>query len=379
MSRNHAVGHHKPIDETLAMLALGGGGGVAEGSTYAFVYRPGGVADKNVFTTEATLKAAMSSVQGPKLLQIDNSFGPATFASAWPASAIDGVRIVGMNFNSQLDLLAGTTFTANMITLDTVTLHSEATAPVWTPSSSGVLTVFDSVISAAAGAAPFLDASAFPDILTINSEVGDGVAPVITSSSFMGIALLSGSNLGANAITGAGTANIGFDASSPITTPQPIAAETLFPLDNASEILYAPGVPGNWNPAPSRVAAALDALAAPNELSQTNGAAMGPSSPVAFTSTGFTKAKSGRVRLSGMLGVTGVASGTEIVFQLLRDATVLATQKVDMGSTIGQCTMSIVDTLPDLLTHHYSIQASVGVGALSIAIGAATISADEIN
>jgi hypothetical protein len=51
--RGHGKGHSSSMDETLAMLALsevGGGGGAAAVAT-TFVFRPGGVAHDNVYTT----------------------------------------------------------------------------------------------------------------------------------------------------------------------------------------------------------------------------------------------------------------------------------------------------------------------------------------
>jgi len=73
------VSKHEPrnglralIDELYARR--GGGGGGKGGTQYAFVYRPGDPAPiENVYATWPTLYAAMQQVQGPKLLQIDDS------------------------------------------------------------------------------------------------------------------------------------------------------------------------------------------------------------------------------------------------------------------------------------------------------------------
>ena len=99
--RSFRAGHYASMDETLAFI-LGGGGSVVGASTqYTYVFRPGGVAGRNVFTTWPALYAATQQVQGPVLIEIDSSLAPAT-VPAGAYSFPDGVEFVSHDFSSTL-------------------------------------------------------------------------------------------------------------------------------------------------------------------------------------------------------------------------------------------------------------------------------------
>ena len=59
-------------------------GGSSSGTTFSFVYRPGGVAGANVYTTWPTLVAAVNAVAGLRLVSVDDSIADAhATAGAW--------------------------------------------------------------------------------------------------------------------------------------------------------------------------------------------------------------------------------------------------------------------------------------------------------
>ena len=60
----------------------GGGTGVENGSQSVFVYKPGGIADNNLYTSWASLYSDLLLIDGPKIIQIDDSVtSPATIPS----------------------------------------------------------------------------------------------------------------------------------------------------------------------------------------------------------------------------------------------------------------------------------------------------------
>ena len=69
------------IEQILLMLS----GGVGNATQFVFVYRPGGVAAGNVYTSLPALVTAAAAVQGVKIVQMDNSLG----AVAVPAGVFD--------------------------------------------------------------------------------------------------------------------------------------------------------------------------------------------------------------------------------------------------------------------------------------------------
>jgi hypothetical protein len=191
--RGHSRGHHASPDETLAMIALseaGGGGGAAAVAT-TFVFRPGGVAHDNVYTTWPSLYAALNaaapvSPQGhrsPTWIQIDDSVSPAIM----PAGTynVDAVTFSGVaNFNnasgsSAMTLADGVHFITSLLSFFLVAVSCAPTTPVITVGPSQELWLFLNSLefTVTGGTAPFLlvDNTGFADIiLQQNATIGDG-------------------------------------------------------------------------------------------------------------------------------------------------------------------------------------------------------------
>jgi hypothetical protein len=247
-----------------------GGGGPVAFLEYAFVFRPGGVPGGTVYTTENAVKAAMATVAGPKLLQIDSSLAPAIFALAnWDA---DGVTITGTDFNSTLQFQGAASIlpTTNDLTIENVTIDAHGPASVWAPSSGvAILKLDNSLVESVAGAAPFLDQTAAGGLSTLIldnlAQLGDGVHAAVTvdAGATLALTLANSSTALANALAGAGTAIVGLNSDSTITLPQGVGTLTIIQNSIAKNIAYTPAVLANWSGvAPSSVANALDRIAA---------------------------------------------------------------------------------------------------------------------
>lgn len=83
---------------------IGGGSGI----TSVFVFRPGGVAVDNAYTTWTSLYAAFSVVPGPKIIEIDDSNAPASI----PAGSYD------LNYNAIIRGFAGGATYPTLLSLD---------------------------------------------------------------------------------------------------------------------------------------------------------------------------------------------------------------------------------------------------------------------
>jgi len=136
------VSKHEPrnglralIDELYARR--GGGGGGKSGTQYAFVYRPGGGASyENVYTDWPSLYAAISLVQGPKLIQVDDSFvSPAVVpAGTYDLSAVTFASVANYNDNrgtAALQFASGVHLTWGTLAFEFVDVTCEATTDMY--------------------------------------------------------------------------------------------------------------------------------------------------------------------------------------------------------------------------------------------------------
>jgi hypothetical protein len=255
-------------DARQALSRAGAGSTLARSLEYAFVFRPGGVAGGTVYTTEASVKAAMALVAGPKLLQVDSSLAPAIFAL--PAWAATGVTVMGTDFNTTLQFQGPASIDADDLTLQSITVEAHGPAPVWIPpSGAAILKLDDSFLQSVAGAAPFLRQTAAggtAQIIFDNlSQLGDGVHAAVTVDlgATISFTLANSSTTVANALTGAGTAIVGLNSDSTIQLPQGVGTLTIIQNSIAANVAYAPAVLANWSGvAPTSVANALDRIAA---------------------------------------------------------------------------------------------------------------------
>jgi hypothetical protein len=249
-------------DARQALSRASSGDTLASHLEYAFVYRPGGVPGGTVYTTAASLKAAMLLVQGPKIVQVDDSIvSPAVLPAG--TYAFDAVTFVGATLSTALHLDDGVHFTGSSITFEGIQVDSAATTPIVSTPGLYFLYLVNETNLVMSDGAPFTDgASGGTYIWSIfNSGVGDGTHAVGGSTVGSTIANIVFSTIAAHAFAGAGTL-LSFDSSSTVTAPQG-AGVVITPESNSAEVTYTAAVVANWSGTnPTSVKNALDRIAA---------------------------------------------------------------------------------------------------------------------
>jgi hypothetical protein len=214
---------------------------------------------------------AVAATPGVRIILIDPSLDTATIPSGtWNLdNCILFSQFSGDN-TATLNVAIGATLTFRALRLEGILLESQATSsPITIGSGTGAaLFLSSALLTADAGAAPLIHVAAGSVAFTLSldgnaSELGDGTHPVLQVDSGAGsvqIQLKNNAVLDANSLTGAGAVTVAYQDSVTIGSPVGGAA-TLLPLSTAPQVAYSPSTPGNWSPAPSQVAAALDQLA----------------------------------------------------------------------------------------------------------------------
>jgi hypothetical protein len=259
------------LDQLAARPGGGGGGNV-------IVFQPGGTPGGNVYTSWASAYAALTAIEGFRMLDVDISFGTATVPAGtytigndtriYSRSA-DGLATLNFDEGAVFDVIADT---------ENISLASSNTAtPVVTINGVGAaLRMRSSSISP--GAAPFFSVIGGGELrieMFEGSALFSGAAPVIQMAGASDTALNifgAGSEMGfssvqSDTITDDGTCTlvVTTDDVGVFDTPQSgftgtLTGPTLVSL--AAQVSYTPATPGDWSPTPSEAAAALDQLAA---------------------------------------------------------------------------------------------------------------------
>jgi hypothetical protein len=327
-----------------------------EDPTPSVVFRPGGVAGGNVYTTWASMMADLAQFQGPKDIYVDDSLAAAhVTAGAWN---LDLCTLIG-NFNSPTETLifdVGATITATQWWIrNGLVCQSVSTAAVWTTTGAFSIVYLDggsNIQSAAAPAVPFITSGSTTETvvtLTSDSFLGDGTHAVLNvpAGKPTFVNLFSGSTLDAAASTGAGTRQASYDSSSTVS-------DTTFAL--------------NYLPTANLVTVSGNTGTGTHTVTTTTG--------------NISKKKTGKVNVYGSCAGATAAADT-ITATLVRDVaganTTIATQTVT--TTAGQLNYNvgfgIVDTLPDALPHTYSIRLA-GAQNNTVAANQAIVNAQEI-
>jgi hypothetical protein len=353
-----------------------------------FVYRPGGVASGNVYTSWSTLYAALSALPGPKWVEVDDSIiSPAPI----PAGSynLDQVTLSGLSPSSRLLFDDGATIGAATVTLliRNLNVQSNNTGTVWTfdnATTIGALHVQSAAIVCNEAAAPFLLVTAGTvQAWSFAGTFGDG-AHVVFESSGTGslfINLFSESELAGAGVASSASLDVFYDDTTTINLPQG-GGQTIIQLSQAQRVEYSPGTSADWNPVPTTVAGALDALAAPNSLQEVNAAPL-TGNVCTLNSTGtLTRA------LSGWFVVSGVASGSDSTGE-----NVQVTITMDSAHAVGTpvqiptggvghqwgvgltAMIQVTDTAP----HHFGLVAQgLSAGTLTVGTDFAQVSVHEI-
>jgi hypothetical protein len=379
---------------------------------YVFVFRPGatGTLPDNVFADPVALSAAMNLVQGPKLLEVDDGIvTPAVFTALPAGASYDwrDVEVKGTAFSSgsangtvaQFAAGAKVNILNGQLRLRSITFQMApgSTSPVFTI-AGGIAQVqtddigfveFDSV----AGHPMFSVGVGGEFSMEVNDgNVTDGTNPsiILTDTTslfalFVGEAA-SAINPIASPVPAGATVEVFADATSAaLVTGLPVGVSVTLE-DLASGVAYTPAVAGNWQPAPTEVAAALDQLAAPNTLTEKNAAGIGPLATVPFDTTGtISKKRSGKVVVTATMSGSG-STPTDGVTLFLRMDGVNQGAPANAFTEVGaapnaawSASLSWVFTLPDTAPHTFGIVAAdTAAGTLTVPVSGAGVTAVEL-
>jgi hypothetical protein len=378
--------------QVIANTNPGGAPGKA-GQRVTFVFRPGGPASENVYIDWATMMADVATVAGPKWIEIDASLAVANVAvGTWNVDDCTFTATV-IGAAGFLNFPDGAHFTWKMLILrGNVRFVLGGLTPVAAAVAGMVTYMHDSaIIQGTAGHASFFDvgvAGFFPfSLFNSAALLGNATGAVLTAQAGFTVSpfVLDDCVITANALQGLGRANVAEDAAGTVLLPQPITTLFVFTIAVAKQIGFTPAVAGNWTPAPTLVSAALDALAAPNFISEINAAAIPAAAVVSYDSVAtITKTRSGKVRIVATMTVLNSVP-TKNTFNLRRDGGVLAgsprTKADTLAGTINTpATIAWIDTLPDALPHTYGIQCDTAAAGVAnvFASGDVGITVDEL-
>jgi hypothetical protein len=218
---NRLKGLECQIAAARARAAAGASGALGP----AFVFRPGGVAGGNVYTSWASLMAAAKQRSGPVWIEVDSSLAAANVtAGAW---AFDSVTLLARDQTSALTFEQGATLAAATLTVIGLIIETDSAAPVMTLAGyEDINLLLGGGVLAGAGAAPFFDVTGGGPLFNLSlGFLGDGTLPVVTvaAGQSAGIYALANSQIGAAALAGAGTVNAAVDVSSTIGGGQTVA------------------------------------------------------------------------------------------------------------------------------------------------------------
>ena len=275
-----------PLDDArykhlLALIAQAAGESLPFTVAATFVYRPGGVAYRNVFTTWAALMAAVSLLdpETSKFITVDDSLLPAhatTVNGGAPWNLDNCTFLINNAGNGQLLIDPGCHFAYSSLWLKggmVFEVSAAATAPVVesAPFACTYLEDGDLTQIIALGAHPFCHVGSTGGMfvsLEDQSILGDATHNVFTVD--VGGSLIfsvGGEGIGAtintHAIGGLGTAICGVGSTGMVHSPQDVGTLTIINNALSQNTAFTAGTPGNWaGSAPTQVKAAIDRLAA---------------------------------------------------------------------------------------------------------------------
>jgi hypothetical protein len=168
----------------------------------SLVWRPGGVAGGNIFTTWATLAAAIHAINGKRTVVVDTSLGVATVpAGTWD---VDCTTFVA-GFPSLVAIITfaeGAHWTAETLELVRIVTETAGSTNVWAPPAAAYLTMTTARLQNTANAAPFLHA--LTSVVTIAMDVGSGLGSnpqaAVNAAASLQVVALGGSQVNAGAI-----------------------------------------------------------------------------------------------------------------------------------------------------------------------------------
>lgn len=160
--------------------SVSGGGGSGGGNV--LVFRPGGVAVENVYTSWASLYAAYLTLNGPVTVQVDDTIAPAAMSGA--NLDLNRMTLVGGVWQPTLEVPAGVTWATAPVFLNAaLTLEITSGGVVYNVTNAGTVTILSNgckITNTTPNPAITIGANAFSFMdLQGDSELGDGVNPVV--------------------------------------------------------------------------------------------------------------------------------------------------------------------------------------------------------
>lgn len=200
--------------------------GLIAGFGSDFVFRPADpLGDHaNIFVTWPSLMAAVQGIAGPKRVQVDPSLAAAnTTAGTWN---VDEVTFTSSTGSQQLTTIAGTLFTAGLLTLKNILIIQASTAPVLTLQPNGMLVLEDNaeILAPTVVNEPWVtfatsEAQAFL-MAGPNVTLGEGTNVVAgATAGTLQVVVFGSSTIESNALTG--SVNVSQSADSEVQ-PQPL-------------------------------------------------------------------------------------------------------------------------------------------------------------
>jgi hypothetical protein len=238
-----------------------------------FVFQPGGTATGNVFTSWALLAARLKTTAGPKVVQIDDSFAPASV----PVGVWDMSDTTIESFTIKLGTPTTLTLPDNAVLKNLLGISTGlnvaaqgVTQPSFQITSPGAVFVDRAALLDNQGTQPIVRLGA-TDVIAFDFQQGsfvDTAGPLMDLSvagATGAIGLFTNSQAGNNTVVGVAGTNLDliFDAGATPLPTNPGFAGTTIPTftDQAFLVGYNPTTPGDWAPPPNNVGTALDQLA----------------------------------------------------------------------------------------------------------------------
>jgi len=172
-----------------------------------FVFRPGGVAFKNVFTSWAALVAAAGAVAGPRTIEFDDTFAACIIpAGVWNFGPIEDVTFFGINAFSTLTIADGATLIGFWKALD-LNIVYQGTATACIAAKPFSLYTFETCTVATTGGQPFIRNSTgfFVAIIMLGPAQAGGFGSGVVFDNALGFIQLVAYDdafIGANALSG---------------------------------------------------------------------------------------------------------------------------------------------------------------------------------
>lgn len=341
-------------------------GGTAKlGADPTFVFRPGGVAGGNVYTSWAAMMADVALLSGPKWIEYDPTIQQCIVpAGIWN---VDDCRFVtnvangpgGSPLNEDLIFAQGAQFTfTSLYMFGNCTFRCQSTQSVWTPpqlanGTGAQLWMYDAatIVSDAGFAAwgNITTLSAAPPFIFMQFQatIGDGTHAAFNITHTFGLTIATAGQvtIAANALSGAGFPTIITTGDATIGNQATSPSLNQFPTNEVQATAVAGG------------AAATQTIATGN----------------------IARIRTGLVRVSAQQTVTTSAAAS-VTFQLQRDGSTnigpAIVQQVTAAVALAQ-SIDFFDVLPDGANHTYNILATTSAGTITQGTNSGSISVDE--